>query len=295
VQCAVVEADLRIALGMITPHMDAGFSGGAKMILPGVCGARTVEAFHARSADDFGSPQGNRDNPLGHPQPPLRLALEAFVQERIPLHFILNLVLNREHEVFQCVAGDAILAHRRGVDFAMQAYSAPVRRRYPLVVANCAPYQQDLWQSCKGLWCGDLLCEEGGTLIWATQAPQGWQGYPHLPEYIGCQPEELKARLDAGKAASPGEAATGVMIGRMKARKRIILASPSLATPGLAKPSSATSGLNSSDARRMGLEYYNSVTEAVLCAVQRLPEPARFGCLAIIPQAGVTLPRLPDG
>ena len=65
----VLQADLRISIGMITPHLDAGFSGGAKMVLPGVCSLATVDAFHLASAF---VPQ----NQLGDPEAPLRCLLE---------------------------------------------------------------------------------------------------------------------------------------------------------------------------------------------------------------------------
>ncbi len=80
VQREVVQADLRLGVGMITPHMDAGFSGGAKIILPGVCGAQTVDAFHVRAADSV-------ENPLGNPQAPLRLVSGAVCPGADPVEF----------------------------------------------------------------------------------------------------------------------------------------------------------------------------------------------------------------
>jgi lactate racemase len=268
VQRVVAEAHFRLGVGMITPHMDAGFSGGAKIILPGVCGAQTVNTFHARAVDDL-------ENPLGDPQAPLRLALEKFVQERIPLDFIVNLVLTPQKQVFQCVAGDAIAAHRQGVNYARQVNGVTTPRRYPVVVANCAPYQHDLWQSCKGLWCGDLLTADGGTLVWVTQALQGYIGHPLLPGYIGCAPEGLKRGLDAGECEDAMSAATGVMIGRMKQRIHIVLVSD---------------GLTPADAAVMGLDHFSSVESAITQAVNRLPPLEQFGSVAIAPQAGIILP-----
>lgn len=268
---AVVEADFRIGIGMITPHMDAGFSGGAKIILPGVCGVQTVDAFHIRSMDDL-------ENPLGNPDAPLRLALEQFVQDRLPLHFIVNLILTPQEKIFQCVAGHVVAAHRLGVRYARQVYGAPVQRRYPVVVANCAPYQHDLWQSCKGLWCGDLLTADQGSLVWATQSPEGAQNVPLLPQYIGGQPEDLRDCLDEGEILDPKAAATGMMIGRKKQRIQISLVS---------------AGLTRTDAQRMGLCDYPTVEEAVAQAVNRLPESERRESVAVIPQAGIIIPRFP--
>jgi nickel-dependent lactate racemase len=268
----IVEADLRIGLGMITPHMDAGFSGGAKIILPGVCGKATVDEFHARAVD-------GPDNPLGNSEAPLRLELEAFVQEQIPLHFLVNLILTMDGEIFQVVAGDAITAHRKGVFFARQVYGATTDRRYAVVLANCAPYQQDLWQSFKGMWSGDLITAEGGTLIWVTQAPGGHQHYPHLLEYLGNDPDSLMFRLDRGELDDPASAATGILVGMKKKRMHISMVSQ---------------GISSDEAAIMGVDWYPTVELAVADAAQRLSLQNTPGFLAVLPYAGVTLPLIKE-
>jgi nickel-dependent lactate racemase len=66
----VAEAEIRIGVGMITPHMDTGFSGGAKIVLPGVCSCLTVDAFHSRQAKIAG-------NQLGVVEAPMRIELET--------------------------------------------------------------------------------------------------------------------------------------------------------------------------------------------------------------------------
>ena len=110
---AVVKADIRIGVGMISPHMDTGFSGGAKIILPGVCSYQTVGAFHTRQA-------GLSGNQLGVVDAPMRHELETFVGDRLGLDFILNAVLNRDGTLYRCVAGHYIRAHRKGVAFGRQ-------------------------------------------------------------------------------------------------------------------------------------------------------------------------------
>jgi nickel-dependent lactate racemase len=173
---AVAQADLRIGLGMITPHMDTGFSGGAKMILPGVCSSATVDAFHSASAF-------LPENPLGDVDAPLRRSLEQFVAERVPLDMIVNAVITPEGKLYQCVAGHAVQAHRVGVEHAKAVFGIPVGRRYPVVVANCYPYDVDWWQSIKGAMCGDLVATPGGTLVLVTAAPEGHSTYSLVPHY----------------------------------------------------------------------------------------------------------------
>lgn len=268
----VAEADVRIGLGMITPHLDVGFSGGAKIILPGVCGTLTVDTFHARSADIT-------TNQLGVVESPLRHSLEKFVCEQVALNFIVNVIVNLDDQIYQCVAGDCIQAHRAGIRFAQQSFCTQVKRKYPIVIANCHPYHQDLWQSQKGMWSGDLITADGGTLILLTRASEGNGNYPLYPSFIGMDPNDLKRKLDNGSVEDLKLAANGVLIGRMKKRIRIALVS---------------AGLSKADANTMGISYYSTVEDAVVEALSYLPEQDRYGSIGVLPQAGITLPILCD-
>ncbi len=270
---AVADADVRIGLGMITPHLDAGFSGGMKIVLPGVCGTRTVDAFHRQSAF-------MDRNQLGQIDVPLRGALEQFVGERVPLTFIVNAIVTLDGQMVACVAGHPLQAHRAGVKHALAVYSAPARRRYPIVVANCYPYDLDLWQSIKGIWAGDLITGDGGTLIAFTAAPEGNSTYPLVPGYIGRDADEVKREIETGAALDDKQAATGVMFRTLMRRIRLVLVSD---------------GLTADDARTMGIDYYRSVEAAVAAEIERLPIGARMGALGIVPQAGIVLPVIEPG
>ncbi len=192
----VVEADVRIGIGMITPHMDAGFSGGSKIILPGVCSEKTVDNFHMALAYI-------PENQLGKEDAMLRLSLEAFVEEKAPLKFIVNAVLTLDGELFQCVAGHSIHAHRLGVRYAREVFSASIRKRYPIVVSSSYPYDFDLWQGAKGTWSGDLMTADGGTLIVVVSAEEGIGPYTLLPEYIGADPVICSPRSMPGLPRMP--------------------------------------------------------------------------------------------
>ncbi len=262
---AVAQADVRIGLGMITPHMDAGYSGGAKIILPGVCSALTVDTFHAREVD-FNT------NQLGDIGSPVRRDLEQFVSEQVGLDFIINVILTGNDEVYQGVAGDFIRAHRAGVQFAQEVYGVAVTKRYPVVIANAFPAQIDLWQSSKGIWSGELLTGDGGTLLLVTHASEGNSVYPRFAEYIGQDPDVLKHKLDAGQVEDPKTCAIGILIGRMKRRIKFGLVS---------------TGLSQVEANQMGFIYYDTV-EAAIAA--ELKGQDRAATIAVLTHAGVTLP-----
>ena len=261
----VVAADRRIGIGMIVPHMDAGFGGGAKIILPGVCATETVEAFHARMAT-------LSLNPFGMAEAPLRTDLEAFVGERIGLDFILNAVLDCDGALYRCVAGHFIHAHREGIRFTEAVYGAPVSRRHPVVVTGAFPHQIDLWQATKGLAGGDLMTEDGGTLILLAQCPEGVGPHPAFPDYIGRDPEDLQRRMMEESVGDPVAAAVAIAICRMRKRIRLSIISP---------------GIDADVARRMGFSHHNSV-EAAIAATPR----GAAGTVAFLPHGGVTLPLL---
>ena len=269
----VVEADIRIGVGMISPHMDTGFSGGAKIILPGVCGCQTVGAFHTRQASLSG-------NQLGVVDAPMRYDLETFVGDRVGLDFILNAVLNRDGTLYRCVAGHYIKAHRKGVAFTREVYGVPVARCYPLVISNAFPAQIDLWQSTKGIASGELMTLDHGTLILVTHCQEGNNTHPLFADYLGQTPAWLLNELETGNAEDPVACALAVPITRFKERIKICLVS---------------SGLSASDANRMGFTYYRTVEDALETELRRCGDEPQVGVLThggvILPLISSTQPR----
>ncbi len=269
----VAEADVRVGLGMITPHLEAGFTGGCKIILPGVCSSRTVDVFHSISAFI-------PENQLGNVDTPLRRNLEQFVSERVPLAFIVNAVTTIDGELYRCVAGHPIQAHRVGVEHARAVFGAPIARRYPVVVANSYPYDLDWWQSAKGVWAGDWMTADGGTLVIVTAAPEGNSNYPLVPGYTGRDPEEVRREITAGTAVDAKQASAGAMFGNLRHRIQFALVSD---------------GLSRADADAMRMPLFATVEEAVTAAVSRLPAAERAGSVGIIPHAGIVLPYVTQG
>jgi nickel-dependent lactate racemase len=264
----VAEADLRIGIGMITPHSDAGFSGGAKIILPGVCSKQTVNAFHAAGAF-LGETQ------LGNIESPLRTSLETFVADRIPLHFIVNVILNIKGQIVGCVAGHPVMAHRQGVVHATQSFGVPVDQRYKVVVANSYPYDVDFWQSTKGLFCGSQVVADGGCLIMLTAAVEGNSNYPLFPGYIGRPLEDLQDDIRTGKTEDGILKAEAAKMSQLRERVRLLLVS---------------GGLDPCDGEAMGLAMFATVEAALEEALRQVPESQRRGSVCVLPRAGTTLP-----
>jgi nickel-dependent lactate racemase len=268
----VAKADVRIGLGMITPHCDAGFSGGSKIILPGVCSMLTVNAFHVAGAF-LGETQ------LGMEDSPLRLNLETFVSERIPLSFIVNVILDIEKEIIQCVAGHPVQAHRKGIEYAKGAFGVPIQKRYDIVVANCYPYDVDLWQSTKGVFCGSLVTADGGTLIMLTADTEGNSNYPLFPQYIGTEREELERMATNPEVPHAILIAESIRLAKLRERVRLAIVSE---------------GLPEASSKEMKIPRFPSVEEAIEDAIENLPISKHAGSICLFPQAGITLPLVHD-
>jgi len=266
---AVSAADVRIGIGSIIPHSDVGYGGGAKIVLPGVCNTTTVDTFHAREAMI-------EYNPMGKVETPLRHDMEKFVGEQVGLDFILNSILTLNGELYGCVAGHFVGAHRSGVPIARQVYGVRVRRRYPVVISNSFPADLDLWQSSKGLAAGEPMVSDGGILILVTRCQEGIGVHPRYPDYIGMELGALLQELEVGQPEDPNACGVATQVSRMKSRIRFGLVSP---------------GLTERDADRMGFAYYPSVEEAIESELGRLPGDALIGVLT---HAGLTVPLVQD-
>jgi nickel-dependent lactate racemase len=264
----VIDADVRIGVGSITPHMDAGFSGGAKLVLPGVCSRRTVEAFHVRQAGLSGSQLGAEDAPL-------RVELESFVRERVGLDFIVNVIMDGRGSFYRCVAGDFVEAHRRGVRYAMDVYAVPVSRRYPLVISGAYPAQIDFWQASKAIASGEIMTRDGGAMILLAHCREGNRTHPAFSEYIGKSPEQLLDLLRDGESPDSVACAIAVPISRIKQRIKIAIVSD---------------GLDEGACSTMGFTRYPSLDTALKVELATLPDPG--GSIGILTHGGVSLPVL---
>lgn len=127
----ISESDLVIGVGCIYPHPAAGFSGGSKIIIPGVCGSETARHMH-----DYirGGERGKIDG-----RNEFRQEIEE-IAATSGLRFIVNVVLNQRREVCGLFSGDCVLAHRKGVDFARGIYSVTPMVDADVVVVDAYPF-----------------------------------------------------------------------------------------------------------------------------------------------------------
>jgi nickel-dependent lactate racemase len=164
-----VEADLRIATGLVEPHFMAGYSGGPKVVAPGVAHADTIRTFHsARFMEDSGARQCNlQGNPLREEQ----LEIVGMIGEI----YGLNVVLDESRDLCQVCFGEIVASHLAAVDFARHSAEVPVSRRFKTVVTCAAghPLDKTYYQTVKGMVAPMDILEPGADLIVASACSEG--------------------------------------------------------------------------------------------------------------------------
>ena len=163
----VAEADRRICLGNIEYHYFAGYSGGAKAIMPGSSTPAAIQANHSMMVKDeccAGNLEGN----------PLRQDIEQ-AAAMTGVDFIVNVVLDEHKQIVRAVAGDLVKAHREGCKFLDSMYMKPIERRADIVIVSQggAPKDLNLYQTQKALDNAKHAVRKGGTIILIGSCREG--------------------------------------------------------------------------------------------------------------------------
>ena len=163
----VAEADRRICLGNIEFHYFAGYSGGAKAIMPGVSTREAIQANHSMMTLE-GACAGNLDTN------PLRQDLEE-AAAICGVDFIVNVVLDEHKEIIHAVAGHLVDAHRAGCAFLDTLYLTPIQRKADIVIVSQggAPKDLNLYQTQKALDNAKHAIRDGGIIILVGSCREG--------------------------------------------------------------------------------------------------------------------------
>jgi len=163
----VAEADMRICLGNIEYHYFAGYSGGAKAIMPGVSTRAAIQANHSRMVESEAK-TGNLDTN------PVRLDLEEAI-ESCPIDFIVNVVLDKKKQIIKAVAGHYIKAHREGCKFLDVANKIEIENKADIVITTPGGYPKDInmYQSQKALDNAKHAVKKGGIIILVASCIEG--------------------------------------------------------------------------------------------------------------------------
>lgn len=166
-----LDCDLLITEGFIEPHFFAGFSGGRKSILPGICNAATVNENHSYKA--ISSPYSTTGvlahNPIHEDM--------VCAARAVNVQFILNVALNGEKKVIAAFAGDLEEAHATGVSFVRTLAQCPSVTGDIVITSNGGyPLDQNLYQSPKAVATAEACCADGGVIIMCASCFDGMGG-----------------------------------------------------------------------------------------------------------------------
>ena len=264
-----LEADLLVGLGNIVPHCNAGYSGGAKIVLPGISDFASTSAAHAAAVFCSDIPLGVINGNL------CRHAIEE-AAKIVGLDFILNVVMNCKGKPAGIFTGDFVKAHRTGSLVSEKSFQTIIPTTADIVVVSSYPADIDFWQAGKGLACAYYAVKTGGVIILAAPCYEGLaNNHDRYREYLNMTLQEISALV---KSTSPGDLEADIVAASVAAENRRIR--------DKARIFVVSEGLTSKDVNDLGFKQFKSVQSALNEALTIIPS-AKIG---ILPKGGISLP-----
>ena len=216
------EADLLIAEGFIEPHFFAGFSGGRKSVLPGVCSRETVMANHC--SEFIGSPYARTGVLEGNPIHKDML----YAARAAKLAYIVNVVIDEKKQAIYAVAGDVEAAHTAGCEFLSGLCRVkPLYADIAISTNGGYPLDQNVYQSFKGMTAAEATVREGGVIIMLSSCTDG-HGGEDLYRELADEPDDKKAAdkiLARGRNQTVPDQWQAQILLRILSRARVIFVS----------------------------------------------------------------------
>ena len=193
---ALVEHDHVILVGGVSFHYFAGFTGGRKLICPGLASTRTITGTHKLA---FDSDRMDRREGVG----PARLdgnpVHNAFVEAAAdaPPSFAVTTVVNDLGEIIDLYCGDWVRSHRAACDAFAEQNLTEITEKRGLVIAGCGGYPHDInmIQAHKALDTASKACAPGGTIILLAECPDGLGRADMIDWFNAADTAEMAARL----------------------------------------------------------------------------------------------------
>lgn len=264
-----VNADIRIATGLVEPHFMAGYSGGRKVIAPGVAHADTITTFH--NAEFMENPNAINCNLVGNPLHEEQLQIVKMVGGALAL----NTVIDEERRLSQVTFGEIIESHAQAVNFVKGYTEVTVPRLFKTVVTSAAGYPLDktYYQTVKGMVGAMDILEPGGNLIIASACSEGI-GSPEFADaqkrLVALGPDGFLSEIQKKSRADIDEWQTEMQIKPMR------IGNIHLYTDGLSEADLAITGVN----------IASSVEDAIAKSVAKTGDPH----IAVIPEGPYVIP-----
>jgi len=186
----VSDIDFIITTGVIIPHYFAGFSGGRKSILPGICGRKTIENNHSNMVH----PDARAGNLKGNP---VHQEMQE-AAEKVGVDFNINVVTNEHREIIEIVAGELYKSWLKGVEVCKKTYLCPIKQKAEVIITSAGGYPKDInvYQAQKALENAYQAVKTGGTIILLAKCSEGY-GEPTFEKWIeeANTPDDVIKRL----------------------------------------------------------------------------------------------------
>jgi len=179
-----LSADVRITTGFVEPHFFAGFSGGAKMVAPGLAGLKTVLVLH--DARRIGSPNATWGVIEGNP-------IQDDVREiarTTGVTFSIDVTLNRDQAITAVFAGELFAEHGQACAFSKASVMCPVDVPFDVVLTTNSgyPLDQNLYQAVKGMSAAAKVVKPGGTIVCAAECRDGLPNHGSYGQVLASRP-----------------------------------------------------------------------------------------------------------
>lgn len=257
----VVTCDLLVCLGNIEYHYFAGYSGGAKALLPGVSSKRTIQRNHSMMFAAGAGPAERSHNPV-------RRDIDD-VTRFVKVDYIMNVILGEQNQVRAAVCGDVMKAHEQGCRLLDQCSTIELKERGDIVIiGGGTPKDMNLYQAQKWLDNGSRAASDGGILIWCASADEGFGNRIFKQWMLSKSPSEMINQMKHNFMLGGHKAAA---IGKILLKHQVYLVSE----------------VTDSLIRRMGMVPFKTLQEAVSAALKEKGESSR---VIVFPKAMTIFP-----
>jgi len=267
-------ADVRITTGFVEPHFFAGFSGGPKMVAPGLAGLATVMTLH--DAARIGHPNATWGITEGNPIHDDVRAIAAMA----PPTFSIDVALNRDQKITAAFAGNLLAEHKRACAHvkatAMRAVPAPFD--VVLTTNSGYPLDQNLYQAVKGMSAAAQIVKRGGVIVCAAECRDGLPSHGSYGEVLRSQPDPaaLLQMISARGYSRPDQWQVQVQA-QIQLKARVMV---------------KTSGLQPDEVRAA---HFTPVTDVAGAVRDALSAAGPAATLCVLPQGPQTIPYIAEG
>lgn len=255
----LVESDFKIGVGAVKPHPIFGWSGGAKIVIPGAAGYKTTGYSHWLSCPYRGV------DIMGRVNNPIRLLYESVVVKAGLIDFLLNAILTEQCEIADVRCGHVVKAHRACVEVAEKYYIRDIDEPADAIFVGVGKWASDMWVGSNAVYQSEFYLKKGGSIILFGNFPEGLSPVHTEIARYGYRPyREIKKLVESGVLSEDlTMAAHLVHVGRVLDERK-------------AECLLVSRGVTREEADKANLGYLNSPEEALDYIMKKHGSKARI-------------------